>query len=610
MSTRKPSIRNRALRPMPEDLEDRRLLSAVVSGTDIDGDTWTLRLIGPGSLVVTKTNDAKGDPLPAKTPSEINTITIGGTEPLVSRLIGTVKKGPNGDGKVFFNNLTELSGKAERSSGGQGLLSIVMPNFWLGKTIPRPATTSTTAPTPAVPSIVIPDGVDTLQFGGVDTTHGVTNPPATGATSDIEAVTLGLPTYGGTRVLIDKSISSSQQVAAVGTTPASTLQHAVEFNVVGRLNLFQANTIAGDAVNPPGQFSELNPSVTTSGTALGGTFVVSGTAGSAPFLTNNQLQGNGVTGQIANLRIGGDATNLSALTFDGTGGGDGRISNFSIGGETNNVLVIAPNGLHNAYFGRGLDKTEIFAHVINALQANRGALNSNVTVDRTISQITFGGDVVNTRVLSGEMQNYGSIISAITGQNTSNNPFASSQPSAPPLPENAQTGGGMQVHVAGDVTDSVFAASVQPKVDTTTTPASFLFGTPQDGVLPSGHISAKVEGKINNTNATPDQPKHAFYAQVVSLKAGPVVPPNVPSPPYSGPKRPIHEPGLHNPFHLRPFTANPADIHIPSRAGHTSLLRTKANPHGTAITVASVPKGPRASAPSPSHRHATTTKKE
>src|SRR5512135_150785 len=72
MSTRKPSPRNRALRPAPEDLEDRQMLSATASGTDFDGDTWTLRLIGPGSLAVTKQDNG-----------EINQITVAGAEPLV-----------------------------------------------------------------------------------------------------------------------------------------------------------------------------------------------------------------------------------------------------------------------------------------------------------------------------------------------------------------------------------------------------------------------------------------------------------------------------------------------------------------------------------------------
>ncbi|MHC5544817.1 hypothetical protein ACYOEI_41820, partial [Singulisphaera rosea] len=146
MPTRKSSPRNRALKPSAEGLEDRRLLTGSVSGVDIDGDTWTLRLIGPGSIGVTKQNGAD-----LSSPSEIDTITIGGTNPLSSRLIGTVHKGASGDGKVFFQNLVELPNHSD-SRGGNGPLAISIPGFWLGNT--TPAGSSTTAP--SAPSISVP----------------------------------------------------------------------------------------------------------------------------------------------------------------------------------------------------------------------------------------------------------------------------------------------------------------------------------------------------------------------------------------------------------------------------------------------------------------------
>src|SRR4051794_20872485 len=173
MATRKPSPRNRATRPAAEDLESRQLLSATASGTDIDGDTWTLRLIGPGSLTVVKQNGVDGNPAPLNSTTEINQIIVGGTHPLVSRPIGTVHKGSNGDGKVFFNTFNQLENHSERFSAGLGLLAINMPNFWLGNTTPAGSTT-----TPTTPAITIPDGTDTLRFGGVDTKHNQTNPPA------------------------------------------------------------------------------------------------------------------------------------------------------------------------------------------------------------------------------------------------------------------------------------------------------------------------------------------------------------------------------------------------------------------------------------------------
>src|SRR6266511_6332775 len=97
MATRKPSPRNRAVRPAAEDLESRHLLSKVVSGTDIDGDTWTLRLFGRGSLTVVKQpiDPTTSDSLaPLNSATEINQIIVGGTDPLHTRLVGHVTKGP------------------------------------------------------------------------------------------------------------------------------------------------------------------------------------------------------------------------------------------------------------------------------------------------------------------------------------------------------------------------------------------------------------------------------------------------------------------------------------------------------------------------------------
>lgn len=539
MSTRKPTTRNRALRPLAEYLEDRQLLSGVVSGTDIDGDQWVLQLIGPGSLVVAKQPGADGQPAPLNSQTQIKSITIGGLDPQKSRLVGQVTKGPNGDGKVFFQQLDELPSKSQQLSGGNGPLSIAIPDFWLANTTPAGSTG-----TPDPVAITIPDGVSTLQFGGVDTTVGQVNPPASTAQSDIAAVTLGLPQFGGTRIIIDKSISSSQQVPPSGTsTTPTTIQHGVTFSVSGRLSLFQANEIIGNTDTPPGQFVNQN----SNATGFGGTWVISGTSGVAPFLSDPRIQG-GLTGQIGNVRIGGNATNFSTLVFDATGTGQAKLTNFSIGGESNNVLLVAPNGARNVVFGRGMDTVDILSHVVNTLTANRGALNSNVYVDRTISKATFGGDVVNTNVLSGYVQNFSNIISTVTGQASVSAFSPTPQPGAPPIPENAQNAGGMSVLVAGDVTNSVFAASVQPELVTltggTTVPQ---FGTSRNLVLPVGEITAKVEGQIDNSIATPDKPTTAFYANKVDLQRGPVIPPNVPEAPYTGKQPYTFIPGFHHP---------------------------------------------------------------
>src|SRR5262249_46525384 len=87
----------------------------------------------------------------------------------------------------------------------------------------------------------------------------------------------------------------------------------------------------------------------------------------------------------------------------------------------------------------------------------------------------------------------------------------------------AQDGGGMTVLVAGNIKDSIFAASVQPQQGT--------FGI-NDLKLPLGHITAKFEGNINNAAVTPNMPFTAFYAQPVNLKNGNIIPPVVPEAPF------------------------------------------------------------------------------
>ena len=584
MPKRKHSPPTRLFRPEADGLETRQMLSGVVTGMDSKGDNWTLTMIGPGTVSVLKQNDANGNPAPLNSATDINSITIGGTDPTKSRLVGTVTPGKNSDGRVFFQNMIGLPTFSEKLPGaGLGLVAINMPGFWLGNTTPI-SSTATTAPTPA--SIVLPDGVDTLRIGGVDTTF---NRPAalSGATDDSDNIQLGAPAYGGTRIIIDKSISSTQQAPpASGSTTPTTVQHGVSFAVSGRLDLFQANEIDGDATLPPGQFKNEN----SKATGTGGTLVVSGTpiptaSGGDPLLVFNGVKG-AATGQIGDLRVGGNATNLTAIVYDATGNFSGaKVSNFSVGGETNNVMLVAPNGSRNVVFGKGMDNVEIRSHVINTLKANRGALNSNVIVDRSISNAQFGGDVVNSNILAGYAQNYSNITTTVRG---SASLFGNTASAPPPQPQNAQLGGGMLVHVAGDVNNGIFAASVAPaflasattRVYTNANPAAKTgFGDANQIVLPGGHIGGKVEGKIDNTTVTPGAPNKAFFAQQVTSFAGPVVPPNVPEPPFGGPQQPTQAPGIHNVGKIPTVTL---PVPTPTKTT-TSATAARSTPKGPAV---------------------------
>jgi hypothetical protein len=475
MPMRRP--RPKALQPNAESLEGRLLLSKTISGTDLKGDTWSLTLTGPGDLLVTKQNGPDGKPAPLNSHTDIKTIEVAGGDPISTRLDGTVTPAPGSDGRVLFQQLEEIGGKSERLPAANGINTIEIPGFWLANTNTA-VTLPTTGATPV--EIRIPDGVEILNFGGVDAT--INPPPANATTGALTAntinVDLGLPFTIGTSIIVNKVISGARIGPATGGTAPTPTQDSVTFTVLGRLNLFQADEIDGSTASPSTGFQ-----------GGGGTIVISQTD---PFTT--------ITGQIGDVRIGGNATDFATQT-------NGLVSNFYIGGETNNIFLLAPGGSRNIYFGKGMDTVTIDTHTLENLNANRGALNSNVTIERSAGRILIGGDVVGTKILSGYTFGLGT---EFTNQ-TAGTPVA-------------QDGGGFTTLVGGNVTNSVFAASVQP--------FNNVFGSTSDLILPTGHITAKVEGTINNTTITPDSPTKAFYAKSVKQTQGPIIPPIVPESPF------------------------------------------------------------------------------
>jgi hypothetical protein len=143
-----------------------------------------------------------------------------------------------------------------------------------------------------------------------------------------------------------------------------------------------------------------------------------------------------------------------------------------------------------------------------------------VISSRQIGQVVLGGDVAGTLIQSGYVQQLESVF-----QNPANIPD--------PV---AQAGGRIHITIAGNVTESVIAASVEPFEGT--------FGGPFDLELPGGAIKGKIEGTIDNTDVTPESPNTAFYAGEVRVFSGPVIPPNVPEAPYPRPISPQKLPGV------------------------------------------------------------------
>ncbi len=541
MAMRKHPARFRAIRPAAEDLERRQLLSGTVSGINTEGDAWTLTLTGPGSIMVTKQPDANGNPTGLNDPSEINTITIFGTDPLTSRLVGTVVPSGKGSGEVFFQNLTEEPNDSEHPGNTDGPLSIDMPDFYLGLT-------SATAPNATngetEPSITIPDGVSTLDFGGVDTTaffgtNGADSLNGNGENNQF-TVALGIPQYAGTRIVVNKIITNSVPPSGSSTT---AFQNGVSFIATGRIGLFQANEIDGSTTNQPSGF-----------TLAGGVIVESLPETAAA-----------VNAEIGDVRVGGNATNLSVYSGD-------KINTFFVGGETNNISILAVGGSRNLYFGKGMDDVDVLTNSIQKLFANRGAVNSSVSSARQIGNIQFGGDVVGTNIGSGYT------ISSIAPEQTYNPPPApepglgalfnvlSGGLTPTILGTHAQAGGQMRVNIAGNVTNSTFTSSVSP--------GTYGLGSADDLRLQPGTINARIQGTIDNSTATPESPNSAFYAAAVKLAKGPVVPPTIPEAPYAGPLTPKSLPGVPNPyayaFNPRTLAVKIAAARAAREAGTTS----------------------------------------
>lgn len=597
MSMRKPSPTRRSLRPLAESLETRQLLSslstvpsATVSGTDSKGDRWTLTLFGPGTLNVVDKNGNAFTKANEFTPDDINTITVSGTATAVSRLVGKVTYVPSGsDGRVFFQQLTinntfeyaQLNPALvhpKASAIQNGIAAVDIPDFWLGNTSGVAPTANSNfhsvpgaVPTPfkLAGGINALEGINNLRFGGVDTTFtpsGGTPLNQTDQNNEF-VINLGPPLVGGTSIIVNRVVTDGGSSTSSGTT--TNFQDAVTFVVNGRINLFQANEIDGDTAAGlvPTQFTP--PSTRPQTTFLpGGTFLISDVGGGVS------------TGQIGNIRIGGNVTNFTAFalvtdlfTFPSPDPVTGpQVSNFFIGGQTDNVILVAPSGSRNVFFGQGMDNTYINTEFIQNLQANRGAVGSAVTVKRNIGNMVMGGDVINTFIQSGYDQQLSAVAnspeSSIQGQTIPGAGVFNGE--APPTILNrisnavfnqatfspvAHGGGAIHGRIAGNVTNSIVSVSVDPNpsginINTNqgnfqnVTSKTFPFGAPTNIVLPRGVLGVKVEGAVNNSAlqqgtsplVDPNIPStSAFFAKQVKIDHLPVIPPNVPEAPYRSP---------------------------------------------------------------------------
>jgi hypothetical protein len=582
---RRPPVR--FLQPTAEALETRVVLSPiptipaqtmrgaspttptqVVRGTDPDGAQWTLALYGPGAISVVGTD---GDTFTSQTQNlqeSILTITVAGSISTETRLVGTVKPSPsNGDTNVYFENLNvSNTGELGKIDIGQvsnfktvqnGIFAIDMPDFYLAHTDPTPPATTSLIHTSAMSAgqIDIPEGVNTLRFGGVDVNYtpaGGTPLNQTGQNNEFQ-ISLGLPIVQGTSIIVN-SVNSNAEANPNATTPSgATFQDYATFLVTGRLNLFQANTITGNTgtfqgtdngqtvtySNVPSQLPISNSAVTPTTQTPGGTYVISA--------------GGAATGAIGTVRVGGAATNFTTFVTEdplnveaAEGQLDAKIANFYVGGQTDNVELVAPSGSRDISFGLGMDNVTINSDAIQSLTVNRDATDSNVTVERSIGNLVIGGDVTNTNINVGEDQSlftFSNFPPSVIGQPGSGVFFGGLPPTVNDpqlnlLTDNvepiAQNGGTINARIAGDITNSIITASVDGDPSQQ---FAQLFGSESGNlVLPRGVINAKVEGTINNSgNPLTTSPNKAFYAQIVHKAHGPVIPSTVTYAPFKAP---------------------------------------------------------------------------
>jgi hypothetical protein len=557
MSKWKPTPWRRSLRPMAESLETRQLLSIagretltqVVRGTDPDGAQWTLKLYGPGALSVVGTD---GDTFNSTTQNLVESIlqiTVAGAITTQTRLVGTVYPNPTTkDANVYFENLVVSStgelGKIDVQQVSNfrtvldGINAIDMPNFYQAHTETTKPSVASQIHTGAMSAgeIYIPAGVNVLRFGGVDVNYtptGGTPLDQTGQSNEFQ-INLGLPVVKGTSIIVNTVNSTGE---ANSTSGDAAFQDYATFLVTGRLNLFQANEIDGNTTSGlvPTQLINSTPTAASPG----GTYLIS--------------QGGPATGQIGDVRVGGSATNFTTFIDEDAINGlaaegqlDAKISNYFIGGQTQNVLLVAPSGSRNISFGLGMDNVTINSLAISSLRANRDAINSTVTVERSIGNLLVGGDVTGTNVNVGMQQSLftfansppTTLFASGTGVFFGDPPPTATSPQTNPLTGRsepiAQNGGNLHARIAGNVTNSIFSASVDPDPTALFVP---LFG-PESGnlVLQRGVINAKIEGTVNNVgNTFTTDPSKAFYARVVHLGHGPIIPPTVPYQPFPQP---------------------------------------------------------------------------
>ncbi len=247
----------------------RRPATAVVRGMDPDGAQWTMRLYGPGALNVVGVD---GDVF---TRADWH---LAGIDRHDHRRGGDHDLDPPGRPRFIPTRRQECQGLLpeldrhadwragqDRRGAGRAISgpsrtasspSTCPISIWhIPRRANRASRRKSTRPRCRPAKSIIPQGVLTLRFGGVDvdyTPAGGTPLNQTGQSNEFQ-ISLGLPVVQGTSIIVN-TVNSDGEANSPRAQPA--FQDYATFLVTGRLNLFQANKIDGNTT--AGLWSRLN----------------------------------------------------------------------------------------------------------------------------------------------------------------------------------------------------------------------------------------------------------------------------------------------------------------------------------------------------------------
>jgi hypothetical protein len=359
----------------------------VITGEDRQGNRYTLKLTGPGEIIVTDTspNDGALD-------DNINTITLINTSPTQSVLTGSVEQSfhqPSSNellsslGQVYFNALV----------ADQGVKSIVLDGFVLTDTITPPGSATLSPLESALnqtTGIDLQGGVGLLEFEGIDGRFPTPNSANTGInslnpeiSSDPIDITIGnsttpLTVQPNIRIdHIDNTVYDSQAFSTdptsgainPGTIPTGPLTTpTIDLVVNGEIKSFDVVSI-GQAANvaaltPDANNATLNvPTqfIPTSNAALEYQYPIVGTTGRTAVQATaiNHIKSAGsVTNVTFSKAIQPFQNSLSGLTSVGFVQFGGQTDAVGIDAEGNIKLLSFESGLGNPTgFGAGTTTT-------------------------------------------------------------------------------------------------------------------------------------------------------------------------------------------------------------------------------------------------------------